>query len=108
MIRSEQDEQKPDDLLQAIRNDVSKISEQVRSLVELSGPLQMEQALLNDVGPYSNLQKQVNRSAKNFHHERSLQFTELEQEDTSENPIIIRDTNSWARKYVLSLGISAS
>lgn len=92
-IRSKQDEQERDGLLQPLRNAVNKISELARSLVELSVPLQMERALQNGVGPYSSLHKQVNRSVKNFYHEQSIQFRELEQADTSENPTITRVSN---------------
>lgn len=94
--------------LQAIRTAADVISELVRSLVALSSPIQMEQALQNNVGPYKNIQEHVVQSAKTFHHQRSLQPTQLGKGKMPEDPIITRDSNQWARKYLLTFGISTT
>ena len=94
--------------LQAIGNAADVISETVRSLVELSSPIQMEQALQNNVGPYKNIQEHVFQSAKSFHPEQSFQPTQPGKEKLPEDSIITRDSNQWARQYLLTFGISAA
>ena len=90
------------------------ISRSAQKLVEWSKPLQIEQSLSLNSGPYEELRKNVNNVAERYQNERQVTSAQLQEQISSdEYPDPKRSEEDrdighdpWTGKWVLTIGMS--